>query len=83
MECFERITEIYKQSGSYKGGRIRLISCEAAAEGAYTAQRFADEMRVEILAPADIKSIFPQNVLFVIAPRNIKINEIVTVIVNT
>ena len=47
-------TKILKESGLYKGGKIRLISCEAAAEGAHTAQWFANDMGVEVLAPTDI-----------------------------
>ena len=47
-------TKILKESGLYQGGKIRLISCETAAEGAFTAQWFADDMGVEVLAPTDI-----------------------------
>ena len=47
-------TKILKESGLYKGGKIRLISCEAAAPGAHTAQWFANDMGVEVLAPTDI-----------------------------
>lgn len=47
-------TKILKESGLYKGGKIRLISCEAAAEGANTAQWFANDMGAEVLAPTDI-----------------------------
>ena len=50
----KEFAEIYKNSGLYKGGKIRLISCETAADGAMTAQWFADEMGVEVLAPTDI-----------------------------
>jgi hypothetical protein len=57
IESNVNVTEfanIYKESGLYNGGKIRLISCEAAAPDAFTAQRFADEMCVEVLAPTDI-----------------------------
>ena len=47
-------TKILKESGLYQGGKIRLILCETAAEGAYTAQWFANDMGVEVLAPTDI-----------------------------
>ena len=50
----KEFADIYKESGLYKGGKIRLISCEAAAPDAFTAQWFADEMGVEVLAPTDI-----------------------------
>lgn len=43
--------DILKKSGTYKGGAIRLISCETGAEGGITAQGLADILGVEILAP--------------------------------
>lgn len=46
--------ELLKQSGVYHGGSIRLIACESAAEGAITAQKLADYLNVEILAPDNI-----------------------------
>ena len=50
----KEFADILKASGLYKGGKIRLISCEAAAEGAQTAQWLADELDATILAPTDI-----------------------------
>ena len=47
-------TKLLKESGLYKGGKIRLISCEVGADDAHTAQWFADDMGVEVLAPTDI-----------------------------
>lgn len=46
--------DLLKQSGVYHGGAIRLIACESAAEGAITAQKLADYLGVEILAPDDV-----------------------------
>ena len=50
----EEFSEILRQSDAYHGGAIRLIACEAAADGAITAQKLADSLGVEILAPTDI-----------------------------
>ena len=45
--------EIVRESGLYHGGDIRLISCEAGKDGAFTAQLFANEMGVRVMAPSD------------------------------
>lgn len=43
-----------RSSKNYTGKKIRLISCEVAAEGANAAQALADELGVEIMAPNDV-----------------------------
>ena len=43
--------EIVRTSKSYKGGAIRLISCDTAADGAIAAQELADVLSVDIMAP--------------------------------
>ena len=47
---------IIKNSGNYRGGAIRLIACDAGAEDGTCAQRLANEMGVNVLAPT--KTIF-------------------------
>ena len=46
--------KMIKRSGAYKGGAIRLISCEAAADGSLVAQALADELGVTVMAPSDV-----------------------------
>lgn len=46
--------QMLRKSGTYHGGTIRLIACESAAEGAITAQKLADCLGVEVLAPDDL-----------------------------
>ena len=47
-------SDMLKNSGLLTGDKIRLISCEAAAEGANAAQWLADDLGIEVLAPSDI-----------------------------
>lgn len=47
---------IIKESKSYDGGAIRLISCDTAASGASSAQAIADELGVDVMAPT--KAVF-------------------------
>lgn len=47
------LADILRKDPSYKGGAIRLLSCETGAEDAITAQALADEMNVNVLAPTD------------------------------
>lgn len=47
-------SDMLKNSGLLTGDKIRLISCEAAAEGANVAQWLADDLGIEVLAPSDI-----------------------------
>lgn len=46
--------EILKNSPVYKGGPIRLISCETGADGAIAAQYLAKALGEEVMAPTDI-----------------------------
>lgn len=50
----KQLADILRQSESYHGGDIRLISCEAGAYGSYTAQGLADELGVRVMAPTDV-----------------------------
>jgi len=45
--------DILKDTPTYKGGAIRLISCGTASEGAIAAQKLSDILGVEIMAPTD------------------------------
>jgi hypothetical protein len=60
---------------NYKGGKIRLFSCETGADDAIVAKKLADYMGVEVMAPSDVIWIGPQNSI-VIGPRpNINTGE--------
>ncbi len=50
----KQLADILRQSESYHGGDIRLISCEAGAYCSYTAQGLADELGVRVMAPYDV-----------------------------
>ena len=50
---------ILKDSEVYGGGNIRLISCEAGADGATAAQALADLLKVDVMAPSDVVWIMP------------------------
>ena len=43
-----------KESGMWKGGPIRLLACEAGADGSVTAQGLADLLGTTIMAPSDV-----------------------------
>jgi hypothetical protein len=55
--------EILKNSPVYEGGPIRLISCEAGANGSITAQYMADQLGVPVLAPTDVVYVYPDGVM--------------------
>jgi hypothetical protein len=38
----------------WKGGPIRLLACEAGADGAVTAQGLADLLGTTVMAPSDV-----------------------------
>ena len=44
--------QVLRSTPSYKGGDIRLISCDTGSPNAVTAQALADEMQVTVLAPS-------------------------------
>ena len=50
----KEFAKIIKESGTYKGGDIRLLSCETGSEGSVVAQGLADELGVRVLAPSDV-----------------------------
>lgn len=50
----EEFADILKSDPNYKGGNIRLFSCETGAEGANAAQDLSNCLGVEIKAPTDI-----------------------------
>ena len=47
-----------KESGFYEGGKIRLVSCGTGNMNAKTAQWFADEMGVDVLAPTENANLY-------------------------
>ncbi len=51
--------EILKNSPAYEGGPIRLIACEAGADGSVVAQTLANKLGVEIMAPTDRVHVYP------------------------
>ena len=57
--------EIIRESGLYHGGDIRLISCETGKDGSLTAQLFANEMGVRVMAPSDTVFVHPDGSMFV------------------
>ena len=50
----KEMAAMLKENPEYHGGSIRLISCEAGADGSVVAQGLADEMGVKVLAPSDV-----------------------------
>lgn len=46
--------QVLRDTPSYKGGDIRLISCDTGSPSAVTAQALADEMQVTVLAPSKV-----------------------------
>ncbi len=57
--------DILRKSGLYKGGNIRLISCEAGKNGAITAQWLANELGVQIMAPTELVYVYPDGRMIV------------------
>ena len=58
-----QFVEILKNSPVYEGRPIRLISCEAGADGAITAQYMASQLGVPVLAPTDIVYVYPDGAM--------------------
>lgn len=50
----KEFADILKSDPNYKGGNIRLFSCETGAEGATAAQDLSNCLGVEVKAPTDI-----------------------------
>ena len=49
----ERLAWLLKRSSRYKGGKIRLVSCQAGAKENGAAKRLAELLNVEVLAPTE------------------------------
>ena len=49
-----QFAEVLKEDPNYKGGAIRLVSCEAGKGENCAAQLLANQMNVDVLAPSDI-----------------------------
>lgn len=54
---------IIKETPTYHGGNIRLISCEAGAKDGVVAQAVADELQVRVLAASDVVSVYSDGVM--------------------
>ncbi len=50
----KKFVEMIKGSPVYSGGAIRLIACEAGADGSIVAQAVADLLNVNVMAPSDV-----------------------------
>ena len=57
--------QILKDSPVYEGRPIRLIACEAGADGSVVAQTVADQLGVEIMAPTHTVFVLPNGEMFV------------------
>lgn len=55
----KKFVEMVKTSPVYKGGPIRLISCEAGADGSVVAKAVADMLGVQVIAPSDVVWVHP------------------------
>lgn len=50
----KEFAEILKEDPNYRGGNVRLLSCETGSKGAVAAQQLADALNVDVLAPTDV-----------------------------
>ncbi len=57
--------DILRKSELYHGGNIRLITCEAGKEGAFTAQLLANALDVQVMAPTDLVYVYPDGRMIV------------------
>ncbi|TMR08215.1 hypothetical protein ETD86_48805, partial [Nonomuraea turkmeniaca] len=53
------LARLIKNSPTYKGGPVRLISCKTGACNASAAQNLANKLGVKVLAPTDTLWVFP------------------------
>jgi len=53
------MAEMIKSNPNYKGGPIRLISCETGAEEFGAAQMLANQLGVEVMAPSHTVWVMP------------------------
>lgn len=61
----EEFAEAIRNSKSYSGGNIRIISCQAGAKKDGAAQRLANELNVNVYAPTEIANIDENGNIFV------------------
>lgn len=54
----KEFADILLKSGTYKGGNIRLITCNAGAKDGVVAQELANMLKVNVLAPSDIVNVY-------------------------
>ena len=53
----KEFAEILKQDPNYKGGNIRLIACQAAADGGAIPKYLAKEMNITVIAPTEVVNV--------------------------
>ena len=61
----EEYAEAIKNSRTYKGGNIRILSCQAGAKPDGAAQRLANALNVAVYAPTEIVNIDEKGNIFV------------------
>lgn len=54
----KEFADILLKSGTYNGGNIRLITCNAGAKDVVVAQSLANMLKVNVLAPSDIVNVY-------------------------
>ena len=59
----QEFAEILQSSPVYENRPIRLVACEAGADGAITAQYLANYLGVEVLAPTDVVYVYPDGII--------------------
>lgn len=57
--------KILKRDPNYKGGNIRLISCETGADDTGAAQMLANQLGVNVLAPTDVLWVRPDGTIII------------------
>lgn len=61
----EEYAEAIKNSQTYKGGNVRIISCQAGAKPNGSAQRLANALGVDVYAPTEIVNIAENGEMFI------------------
>ena len=61
----KEFVEFLKQDENYKGGNIRLISCETGKGDGIVPQYIANELGVDVLAPTDLVWVFDDGEMYV------------------
>lgn len=60
----KEFVEILRKDPNYKGGNIRLISCQAAANGGFIPKYIANNMNITVIAPTEIANVdFDGNII--------------------